>query len=129
SGTVNSIANLAVNKDGSSRIKVFPVEILLNESDKNLLPGLTVSCRIIIDQIPDVLYIPLDALRVEGDVHYVYKKSGAGFDRVEIETGQNNTDYVVVVDGLKEGDEIALIDPFEVEAEGGGAGDDITANS
>lgn len=116
-GTVHSIANLAVNKDGSSKIKVFPVEILLHETDKNLLPGLTVSCRIIIDKIEDVLYIPLDALRVEGDKNFVYKKSGNGYDKIEIETGQNNTDYVVVTSGLKEGDEIALVDPFAVEAE------------
>lgn len=117
SGTVSSIANLAVNKDGSSKIKVFPVEIMLNESDKNLLPGLTVSCRIIIDKIEDVLYIPLDAVRAEGDKSFVYKKSGTGYDKIEIETGQNNSDYVVVVGGLKEGDEIALVDPFAVETE------------
>lgn len=113
-GTVNSIANLAVNKDGSSKIKVFPVEILLNGSNKNLLPGLTVSCRIIIDKIEDVLFIPLDAVKAEGDKNFVYKKNGSGFDKMEIETGRNNTDYVVVVNGLKEGDEIALVDPFAV---------------
>ncbi|MBK5196509.1 MAG: efflux RND transporter periplasmic adaptor subunit, partial [Proteiniphilum sp.] len=70
SGNVNTIANLAVNKERSSKIKVFPVEILLNETDKNLLPGLTVSCRIIMDKIEDVLYIPLDAMRMEGDINY-----------------------------------------------------------
>ncbi|WP_298650114.1 HlyD family secretion protein [uncultured Proteiniphilum sp.] len=117
-GTVNSIANLAVNKDGSSKIKIFPVEILLNESDKNLLPGLTVSCRIIIDKIEDVLFIPLDAVRAEGDKYFVYKKNGSGYDKAEIETGQNNSDYMVVVSGLKEGDEIALVDPFAEETTG-----------
>lgn len=114
-GTVSTVANLAVNKDGSSKIKVFPVEILLNESNKNLLPGLTVSCRIIIDKIEDVLYIPLDAVRSEGEKNYVYRKNVRGYDKTEIETGQNNTDYVVVASGLKEGDEIALTDPFEVK--------------
>ncbi|NLX65165.1 MAG: HlyD family efflux transporter periplasmic adaptor subunit [Bacteroidales bacterium] len=117
-GRVSSIANLAVNKDGSSKIKVFPVEIMLNESDKNLLPGLTVSCRIIIDKIEDVLFIPLDAVRAEGDKNFVYKKSVSGYDKIEIETGENNSDYVVVVSGLKEGDEIALVDPYAVESEG-----------
>ena len=116
-GSVNSIANLAINKDRSSKIKVFPVEILLNETNKNLLPGLTVSCRIILDEIEDVLYIPLDALHIEGDKNYVYKKRGNSYDKVEIETDKNNTDYIVVVDGLKEGDEIALINPFEEETE------------
>ena len=116
-GTVNSIANLAVNKDESSKIKVFPVEILLNESDKNLLPGLTVSCRIIMDKVENVLFIPLDALFVEGDKNFVYKKKGAGYEKAEIETGISNTDYIVVVSGLKEGEEIALVNPFAKETE------------
>ena len=116
-GTVNSIANLAVNKDESSKIKVFPVEILLNESDKNLLPGLTVSCRIIMDKVENVLFIPLDALFVEGDKNFVYKKKGAGYEKAEIETGTSNTDYIVVVSGLKEGEEIALVNPFAKETE------------
>lgn len=116
-GRVGSIANLAVNKDRSSKIKVFPVEVILNETDKNLLPGLTVSCRIILDEINDVLYIPLDALQIEGDKNYIYKKRGNSYDKVEIKTGKNNTDYIIVTDGLKEGDEIALVNPFAVETE------------
>lgn len=115
-GTVNSVANLAVNKEGSSKIKVFPVEILLNETHKNLLPGLTVSCRIIIDKIDDVLYIPLDALRTEGDKNYVYKKTSSGYDKVEVETGINNSDYIIITKGLKENDNIALVDPFATES-------------
>ncbi len=110
-GTVNSIANLAVSKDQNSKIKVFPVEILLNESDTNLLPGLTVSCRIIMDEVNDVLYIPIDAVISEGDKNFVFKKRGSGFDKTEIETGINNTDYIVVTKGLKAGEEIALVNP------------------
>lgn len=117
SGTVNSIANLAVNKEESSKIKVFPVEILLNETDKHLLPGITVSCRIIMDKVENVLFIPLDALFNEGDKNFVYKKKGTGFEKTEIETGINNTDYIMVVSGLKEGEEIALVYPFAKETE------------
>lgn len=117
-GTVNSIANLAVSKDQNSKIKVFPVEILLNESDTNLLPGLTVSCRIIMDEVNDVLYIPIDAVISEGDKNFVFKKRGSGFDKTEIETGINNTDYIVVTKGLKAGEEIALVNPHsEVKEE------------
>ena len=111
-GVVNSVANLAVNKDGSNKVKVFPVEILLNETHKNLLPGLTVSCRIIIDRIEDVLYIPIDAIRVEGDKNFVYKKTVGGYDKVEVETGASNSDYIVIIKGLNENDDIALVDPF-----------------
>lgn len=119
-GYVNSVANLAVNKDRNSKIKVFPVEVMLNETDKDLLPGLTIGCRLIIDQIDDVVYIPLDALRTEGDTEFVYKKRGKGYDRVEVETGRSNSDYVIIEKGLKEGDDIALADPYANKDTGNG---------
>ncbi|MDR3060922.1 MAG: HlyD family efflux transporter periplasmic adaptor subunit, partial [Dysgonamonadaceae bacterium] len=116
-GMVNSVANLAVNKEGSTKIKVFPVEILINGTNENLLPGLTVSCRIILDKIDDVLYIPIDAVKLEGDKQYVYKKTSGGYEKTEVETGANNSDYVVITKGLSEKDKIALIDPFVKEDE------------
>jgi RND family efflux transporter MFP subunit len=114
-GVVGTVANLAVNKEGSTKIKVFPVEVMLNETDKNLLPGMTVSCRIIIDKIDDVLYVPLDALVTEQDKNYVYKQTSGGFDKVEVEIGIATTDYVVITKGLKENDNIALTNPFAAE--------------
>lgn len=111
-GTVNSVANLAVNKEGSNKIKVFPVEIYLDRTNKNLLPGITVSCRIIIDEIKDALYAPLDAVKNEGDKYYVFKKKGSGYEKTEVETGTSNSDFIIITKGLDEGDEIALVDPF-----------------
>ena len=111
-GVVKEVANLAVNKTGSTKIKVFPVAIYLNETDKDLLPGLTVSCRIIIDKLEDVLYVPIDAIHTEAGKNFVYKKSGGGFKKMEVETGRSNSDYTIIVTGLDEKDEVALIDPF-----------------
>jgi len=111
-GVVNSVANLAVNKDNSTKIKVFPVEILINETNKNLLPGLTVSCRIIIDKIENALFVPKDAVHLEGDVYYVYKKSGRNNKKTEVEVGLSNSDYIIITKGLDNGDEVALVDPF-----------------
>lgn len=112
-GQVNTVANLAVNKSNDSKVKVFPVEILINETNKNLLPGLTVSCRLIIDQIEDVLYVPLEAINAEGDKNFVYKKSGSSYDKVEVEVGTSNSDYTIITKGLNENDEVALVVPVE----------------
>ena len=114
-GYVATVANLAQNKDNKSNIKVFPVEIIINEYNKNLLPGLTVSCRIIVDEISDVNYIPLEALHVEGDKSYVYRKSINNYDKVEVQTGPTNSDYVIIESGLEKGDKVALIDPATLE--------------
>lgn len=112
-GEVSTVANLAVNKDEKSKIKVFPVEIQLKETDKKLLPGLTVSCRIIIGKIKNALFIPLDALHSEGALNYVYKKTAKGFEKTAVSTGASNSDYIVITKGLIESDKVAMADPFK----------------
>jgi len=112
SAKVESVANLAQNKDNKSKIKIFPVQISISGQSKKLLPGLTVSCKIIISEIPDILYIPIESLFRDQMTQYVYLKSGSGFKRKEIRTGSINTDFVVITEGLNENDQIALSDPF-----------------
>jgi multidrug efflux pump subunit AcrA (membrane-fusion protein) len=109
---VESVANLAQNKDYKSKIKIFPVQIRITGPSKQLLPGLTVSCKIIVSEVPDVLYIPLEALFREQGKEYVFIKSGSGFKRQEIKSGAINTDFAIVKEGLNEKDIIALSDPF-----------------
>lgn len=110
-GHVMSIANLAVNKERNSAIKVFPVEILVDRGDENLLPGLTVSCRIIVDRIEDVDYLPIEAVHTEGGKSYVFRSTLSGYECVEVETGTANTDYIIITSGLRKGDRVALADP------------------
>ena len=110
-GHVITIANLAVNKERNSTIKVFPVEVLVDRADANLLPGLTVSCRIIVDRIDDVDYIPIEAVHTEGDKSFVFRSTATGYERTEVETGATNTDYIIITSGLRKGDRVALTDP------------------
>ena len=112
SAKVESVANLAQNKDFKSKIKIFPVQISISGQTKKLLPGLTVNCRIIVSEIPNVLYIPLESLFRDQESDYVYLKSGAGFKRRDIKTGAINTDIAIINEGLEENDLIALSDPF-----------------
>lgn len=116
-GEVMTVANLAINKTGSTKIKVFPVDIFINNSGGKLMPGMTVSCRILIKKLENVVYIPLEALRTEAGQDYVYMKKGATFDKVLVETGESNTDFVVITKGLDVGDVVALADPTGQKSE------------
>jgi HlyD family secretion protein len=109
---VESVANLAQNKDYKSKIKIFPVQISISGQSKKLLPGLTVSCKIIVSEIAGVIYIPLESLFRDQGNEYVYLKSGSGFKRHDIKTGAINTDFAIITEGLDENDLIALSDPF-----------------
>lgn len=112
SGIVTSVANLAQNKDNNTKIKIFPVEIKIDGKSKTLMPGLTVSCRILISEVTDTLFIPIIAVFKDQDGEFVYLKSGSGFTRRNIKVGATNTDFVVASEGLSENEEIALVDPF-----------------
>ena len=112
SGKVISIANLAQFKEGDSKIKIFPVEILINGTSEKFLPGMTVSCRIIVDKIDSVLYIPLEALFVEGDKNYVYDRSGNSYRKKDVVIGQRNNDFVIIKEGLDPDAILALADPY-----------------
>jgi HlyD family secretion protein len=112
SAVVEAVANLAQNKDYKSKIKIFPVQIRITGKSKTLLPGLTVSCKIIVSEIDSVLFIPLESLFRDQGIEYVFIKSGSGFKRRDIKTGAVNTDFAIVTEGLEENDVVSLSDPF-----------------
>jgi len=112
SGEVTAVANLAQNKEYDSKIKIFPVQIKIEGKSKNLMPGLTVSCKILINEVPDTLFIPIIAVFKDQGSEFVYVKSGSGYTRRNIKVGATNTDFVIVSEGLSGNEEIALNDPF-----------------
>ena len=111
-GEITQVANLAQPKEYKSKIKVFPVRILIDGINKKLLPGLTVSCTILVNEIKDVLFIPIECVFDDSGNTYVYVIDKSGYRRQDIKTAQENADFIVVKDGLNEGDEIALTDPY-----------------
>jgi HlyD family secretion protein len=111
-GKVTTVANLAQNKDSKSKIKIFPVQIAIDGKSKSLLPGLTVSCKIIVREIPAVLYIPIDAIFKDQTNDFVYARTNSGFKRKPVKIGPVNSDFAIILDGLKENEELALTDPY-----------------
>ena len=113
-GRVIEIAALAKYKDEEkkSKVKIFPVKIRIEGTSKKLMPGITVSCKIIVDTINDVLFIPLEAIIKEENKDFIYIKTGASFKKREVTVGLANNDYIIIKKGLKKGDVIALSDPF-----------------
>jgi RND family efflux transporter MFP subunit len=111
-GRIISIANLAKFKEEDSKIKIFPVEILLENASDQFLPGMTVSSRIVIDRLENVLYIPLESIFTEGKNTYIYVKSGKSYTRKKVTVGEKNNDYIVIREGIAQGELVALSDPY-----------------
>lgn len=123
-GTITQVANLAQPKERSSKIKIFPVRIMIDGENDKLLPGLTVGCKIRVSEIENVLYVPVACIFEELGETFVYVRTKSGIKRQDIQTGDENTDFVIILKGLNEGDEIALIDPFLNKQENGTSNQD-----
>jgi len=109
SGTVTSVATLARREDDSDE-KSFEVEIEIDtDGESDLRPGMTASCTIITDELEAVVHVPLEAVHERQGRTFVFLAGSD--DEHEVVLGPRNSDFVVIEEGLDEGDRIALRDP------------------
>src|SRR5690606_2953004 len=111
---VTDVANVGETKAGSD-IKLFQVLIKINGTNKNIRPGMTTSNRILTKQQDDVLMLPLEAIFSKDSISYAYVKSGLSIVKKQVELGLSNNEVIIVNKGLKEGDEVYLNKPADLE--------------
>ena len=109
-GEIGQIA-LSARKDGN--IRVFPIEVLFEAADERVRPGISARVEIPIASSDSAVSVLLSGVFLEeaGGSSFVYLKSGDTWERREIEVGINNLHHVEVLNGLKEGDVVALSRP------------------
>jgi len=109
-GKVIKIAAMATTDENA---KVFPVEILLENADSKLRPGMTANVLIKGDSRNNIVTIPIRALfsnDANDDIVYVVTK-GNQTQAVNVKTGINDFQNVEIIEGLKVGQVISLSDP------------------
>jgi len=78
--------------------------------DVLLRPGLLVEAEIIVEKIPNTLYVPLQAVYEKGGKNVVYIRAGNRFDARPVKLGRRTESQVAVLEGLREGEAVALQD-------------------
>ena len=111
-GTVVAVANVGEQRPNADA-KVFEVKILLAQADTTLRPGMTTSNAIETNTIKNALFVPLEAVAVEGTTPYVYKRDGARVTKQQVETGLANDNEIVVAKGLEKDDRVFLTPPAD----------------
>lgn len=106
------VTNISLASSYSNGVTNYPVTVTLDASGE-LLPGMNVDGEIILEQAENTLVVPVDSLMRGNRVYVkdtaVTQSEGnvpAGFRAVEVETGLINDDYVEIVSGLSEGEEV-----------------------
>ena len=116
-GTVKRIATSAL-ESSVDRTRVFPVDVILEEVDERLRPGMSATVMFTLARVEDTPAVPLSAVFSNADsVRYVFLRKGEGFEARGVETGIADTRRVQILSGLAAGDEVALTRPLEYEGE------------
>jgi RND family efflux transporter MFP subunit len=110
-GQVSDIASLAREKEGESDLKVFDVLIDLEKPDKLLKPGMTAKATILVEKIPDQIFIPIEAVFEKEGRKIAYIIDGS-VKPINLELGKRNDNFVIVLNGLKAGQIVSLVDPL-----------------
>ncbi|MEX2301470.1 MAG: HlyD family efflux transporter periplasmic adaptor subunit [Bryobacterales bacterium] len=84
-----------------------------SDVDILLRPGLLANAEIIVERIPDTLYVPFHGVFEVGVGHVVYVKKGDTFEPRKVEVGPRSESQIAIKSGLEEGEQIALALPFD----------------
>ena len=116
-GEIKRIATIATESVGD-RTRVFPVDVVVDETDPRLRPGMSATVMFTLSHVEDVPAVPLSAVFSNADsVRYVFRRKGEGFEVRGIDIGIADTRRVQILSGLTAGDEVALMRPLEYEGE------------
>ncbi|RMD96460.1 MAG: efflux RND transporter periplasmic adaptor subunit [Deltaproteobacteria bacterium] len=117
SGKVLRIAKAASIPQNSSisGVRTFRVETLLDElsGDHPIRPGMTADIDIVIEQVPEALVVPIEAVQKEkdGKGFVTIVEPGGGTRRRAVVLGKANEIYQEIASGLEEGEEVLLAAP------------------
>ncbi len=110
-GKIKNVASIGNPKESNPSVKVFEVLVDLDQADSILRPGMTVSARILVSTIPDVISVPIEGVFDDGGKPVVYVQHGSSFDKRPVTLGEKNDNFVIITKGLKEGEKVSLTDP------------------
>jgi HlyD family secretion protein len=91
----------------------FDLQIVLDQSDPRLRPGLTVHVTVIVNRVSNAITIPAQASFMKSGRTVVYVWDGSRFDERAIHVDRKSRDRLLISDGLRPGDLVALTDPTE----------------
>ena len=106
--TVSDFPEQAGFMGGASMSKEYLTQVTVLNPPEGIKTGLTAEARIVVNEIPDALLLPMQAVFEYGGKMYAITFKDGKWDKLEIKTGPANDKEVVILEGLDEGDEVVL---------------------
>ena len=111
-GHVKSVAGVATNGGffSADSVRKFDANIKIDTFDQRLRSGQTAQVTVLGQQIKDALFLPRQALFDKDGKPVLYVREGDQFQPRDAKI-THRTESQITIEGLKEGDEVALVDP------------------
>ena len=97
-------------------LKVYSTDVGIDGTHESLKTGMTGKVTVMIDELHDVLYVPIQSVVTVEDKKICYVAGNAAQKR-EVETGLFNDNFVEIKSGLAEGEKVLLNPPKWTEPE------------
>jgi len=108
------------NRWMSPDIKVYLTTIKIDGIYDWLKPGMTAKVEIMVDRLPEVVYVPVSAVAPLDGKQVCHVVSGGAARPREVEIGQFNETFIEIKNGLKEGERVLLRPPETATRDAGG---------
>ncbi|MFP4192885.1 MAG: efflux RND transporter periplasmic adaptor subunit [Candidatus Hydrogenedentota bacterium] len=92
-------------------LRLFPTTVSIDGSYEWFRPGMTAEVEIIVNELEDVVYVPMQAVISYGEQRYVYVVENGQAAARPVETGDYNDRFIHIKEGLEEGEEVLLRPP------------------
>jgi RND family efflux transporter MFP subunit len=109
-GKLTKIAKFADSERSwwNPNLKEHAAEILLNQTDAQLSPGDTAHIEIMIEEVPDVLAVPVQCVFSRGSQHFVFLHNRLSAGPAEVKLGRITTNMVEITEGVSAGDQVLM---------------------
>ena len=101
----------------SPDIKVYTTKVSIEDSQISLRPGMSAKVEILVDQLNDVLMVPVQVVANRAGRKVCYVATDRGPERREVQAGLFNDFFVEIVSGLQVGENVLLSPPRIIEPE------------
>ncbi len=116
-GTVAKISPMASSEHRwlNPDVMVYETDVALEEFPEDVTPGMSATAEIVVAELEDVLYIPVQAVTTHRGNRVCWVKTDGPPQLRRIECGHFTEKFVQVKEGLREGEEVYLAPPEELE--------------
>ncbi len=115
-GKVEQVGSIATPREKDSPIKYFEVIVQINNSKyEHLRPGSQLQAIIFAAEIKQVISIPTQSMTLVNGKYFVQVKADGQWKKREVKLGMRNMAKTQILQGLEEGETIALFSDFGFE--------------